>query len=196
MKGSIQQQLAVNNKTEQKELMVSMPSVMRTDAAANKARVSVHDPSVIKGGNTMDSKGGSAVQSQITTLMDSDLKRATFRTIEGLDDRTKVSFECVSSPGKYLTTATSGDIVITDGSDPAACTFSISPEGVMRSVIKGDVNADGAFNISDLVLLQKWLLGVPDTKLKNWQAGDLCEDNRLDIFDLCLMRRALVSGSE
>ncbi len=52
MKGSIQQQLAVNNKTEQKELMVSMPSVMRTDAAANKARVSVHDPSVIKDGNT------------------------------------------------------------------------------------------------------------------------------------------------
>ena len=29
-----------------------MPSVMISDAAANKARVSVHDPSVIKDGNT------------------------------------------------------------------------------------------------------------------------------------------------
>ena len=58
------------------------------------------------------------------------------------------------------------------------------------------VNADGAFNVSDLVLLQKWLLAVPDTKLKSWQSGDLCEDNRLDVYDLCLMRHALVSGSE
>ena len=29
-----------------------MPSIMRSDAAAKKARVSVHDPSVIKDGNT------------------------------------------------------------------------------------------------------------------------------------------------
>jgi len=63
-------------------------------------------------------------------------------------------------------------------------------------VIKGDVNADGAFNISDLLLLQKWLLAFPDTKLKNWQAGDLCEDNNLDAFDLCEMRRELVAHSE
>ena len=83
-----------------------------------------------------------------------------------------------------------------DGSDFAACTFSISPDGIIPSVIKGDVNADGEFNISDLVFLQKWLLASPDTKLKNWQAGDICEDNRLDVFDLCLMRRDLVSVSE
>ncbi|HOA00297.1 dockerin type I domain-containing protein [Ruminococcus sp.] len=63
-------------------------------------------------------------------------------------------------------------------------------------MIKGDVNADGAFNISDLLLLQKWLLAFPDTKLKNWQAGDLCEDNNLDAFDLCEMRRELVAHSE
>ena len=145
---------------------------------------------------TVDSNGGAAMLSQITSLNDSGLKRATFRTIEGLADRTKVSFECVSSPGKYLTSTVSGNIAITDGSDPAACTFGISPEGIIRPVIKGDVNADGAFNISDLVLLQKWLLAVPDTKLKSWQSGDLCEDNRLDVYDLCLMRHALVSGSE
>ena len=62
--------------------------------------------------------------------------------------------------------------------------------------VQGDVNADGEFNISDVVLFQKWLLAVPNTKLNNWKAADLCKDDRLDVFDLCLMRRDLVSGSE
>ena len=58
----------------------------------------------------------------------------------------------------------------------------------------GDVNADGKFDIADVVLLQKWLLAVPDTKLADWKAADLCEDNRLDVFDLCLMKRKLIYG--
>lgn len=58
--------------------------------------------------------------------------------------------------------------------------------------VPGDVNADGKLTVADLVLLQKWLLAVPDTRLANWKAADLYEDNRLDTFDLCLMRRALL----
>lgn len=57
----------------------------------------------------------------------------------------------------------------------------------------GDVNADGAFNISDVVLLQKWLLADPDTHLADWKAADMCEDNRLDVFDLCLMKHELLN---
>ena len=64
-----------------------------------------------------------------------------------------------------------------------------------RQTVKGDINADGEFNISDVVLLQKWLLAVPDTHLADWKAGDLCEDNRLDVFDLCLMKRELLKES-
>lgn len=59
-------------------------------------------------------------------------------------------------------------------------------------IMMGDVNNDGAFNISDVVLLQKWLLAVPDTHLANWKAADFCEDNALNVFDLCLMKRALI----
>ena len=61
-----------------------------------------------------------------------------------------------------------------------------------ESYVAGDVNADGSFNVSDLVLLQRWLLAAPDAELADWQAGDLCEDGRLDVFDLCLMRRMLI----
>ena len=59
-------------------------------------------------------------------------------------------------------------------------------------VIKGDVNSDGELNIADAVLLQKWLLASPDTTLPNWNRADLYRDGRLDIFDLCLMKRALI----
>ena len=66
--------------------------------------------------------------------------------------------------------------------------------GSLRSetYVAGDVNADGSFNVSDLVLIQKWLLAVPDTELKSPKAGDLCEDGILDVFDLCVMRKMLI----
>ena len=57
--------------------------------------------------------------------------------------------------------------------------------------IKGNVNGDGEFNISYLVLFQKWLLGVHDTELVDWKYADLCEDDNLDVFDFCLMRKKL-----
>ena len=56
----------------------------------------------------------------------------------------------------------------------------------------GDVNDDGEFNVADVVLLQKWLLAVPDTHLANWKAANFCDDDRLNVFDLCLMKRALI----
>lgn len=67
----------------------------------------------------------------------------------------------------------------------------IVPESINMS-IPGDVNADGTFNISDVVMMQKWLLAVPDVKLEDWKAGDLCNDNILNVFDLCLMKRELI----
>ena len=60
--------------------------------------------------------------------------------------------------------------------------------------IMGDVNDDGSFGVSDVVLLQRWLLAVPDTHLANWKAADFCEDNKLDVFDLTLMKRTLIYG--
>lgn len=57
----------------------------------------------------------------------------------------------------------------------------------------GDVNEDGEFNAEDIVLLQKWLLAVPDIKLEKQEAADLCEDGKLNVFDICLMKRKLLS---
>ena len=60
-----------------------------------------------------------------------------------------------------------------------------------KAEANGDVNDDGEFNVADVVLLQKWLLAVPDTHLANWKAVDFCNDNVLNVFDLCLMKQEL-----
>lgn len=59
-------------------------------------------------------------------------------------------------------------------------------------MVMGDVNGDGTFNIVDVIQFQKWLLNVPNTTLNNWVAADLCADGKLNVFDLCLMKRMLL----
>lgn len=59
----------------------------------------------------------------------------------------------------------------------------------------GDVNGDGEFSIADVVLLQKWLLGVKGTHIADWKAADLCANDRLDVFDLIIMKRALFKAN-
>lgn len=65
-----------------------------------------------------------------------------------------------------------------------------------EDTLLGDINADGSFNIADIVMLQKWLLGVSDVTLPNWKAGDLCEDGKLNVLDLCMMKRKLVENMQ
>lgn len=55
--------------------------------------------------------------------------------------------------------------------------------------IKGDVNADKQFNVADLVMMQKFLLG--NGSLTDWKAGDLCEDERINVFDMIVMRKLI-----
>ncbi|MDD6086181.1 MAG: bacterial Ig-like domain-containing protein [Oscillospiraceae bacterium] len=66
---------------------------------------------------------------------------------------------------------------------------------VLDEIVKGDVNADEKFDISDVVLLQKWLLGVSDVTLPNWKAADFCEDGKLNVLDLCMMKCKLIENS-
>ncbi|WP_024861455.1 leucine-rich repeat protein [Ruminococcus flavefaciens] len=60
--------------------------------------------------------------------------------------------------------------------------------------LRGDVNGDKRQSIADLVLLQRWLSGNGKIKLKHWETADLCEDNRLDMFDLVELRRLLLTS--
>ena len=69
---------------------------------------------------------------------------------------------------------------------------------VIRTRIKvsGDINGDREFNIADLVALQKWLLNAYDKELYYWAEADFDLDNKLTIFDLVLMRKALIQEAD
>ena len=62
----------------------------------------------------------------------------------------------------------------------------------IKKDVKGDVNADGEFTIADVIMMQKWISAVSDIQLANQKAGDLNEDNKLNVFDLCLMKHMLI----
>lgn len=65
-----------------------------------------------------------------------------------------------------------------------------SVQAIDFSVIE-DVNSDGIFNISDIIAFQKWLI-KGDSELDNWKMLDFNNDNTLNIYDLCLMKRKLI----
>ncbi len=71
-----------------------------------------------------------------------------------------------------------------------------SDQPEVPETVRGDLNGDGQFSVADVVLLEKWLLGVPDTTLADWSAGDLREDGKLDVYDLAEMRDMLAGDAE
>lgn len=62
--------------------------------------------------------------------------------------------------------------------------------------VYGDVNFDGDFSIADLLTLQKWLANDVSVKIESWQHGDFCTDGKLNVFDLCCMKKKLIDWQE
>ena len=79
---------------------------------------------------------------------------------------------------------------------PQPSLYAAETDAPEDSRITGDVNGDGKRNAADIVLMQQWLLQVPDTTLADWQAGDCNADGRLDGLDLCRMRQLLTAPAE
>lgn len=68
------------------------------------------------------------------------------------------------------------------------------------NAIAGDINLDGVFGIADVAVVQKWLLGGSfygsDIQFDYWHLADFCDDDKLDVFDLCLMKEKLLENGE
>ena len=65
---------------------------------------------------------------------------------------------------------------------------------LITGTLSGDANGDGQFNIADLTIFRKFLLGSSDLKISDWKYLDLCEDGVLDAFDYCLMKKKLLEN--
>ena len=67
--------------------------------------------------------------------------------------------------------------------------------GWAQERVQGDVNADGEFNTLDLITLHRWLMH-DGTSLSDWKAGNFLNDEIINIYDFCLMKRNLIAYSE
>lgn len=74
--------------------------------------------------------------------------------------------------------------------------YSAEQNSTDNTDVKGDVNADGKFNVADVVMMQKWILNAPDSTLTDWKSGDICADNRIDCFDLVMMKKMLTESAK
>lgn len=68
--------------------------------------------------------------------------------------------------------------------------FILEPVADPNKTVIGDVNADGKFTIADIVMMQKFLLGAGT--LIDQNAGDLCDDGKINIFDLSAMKSLII----
>lgn len=64
----------------------------------------------------------------------------------------------------------------------------------IASEIRGDINGDKVITILDVIMLQKWILGIGS--LPNWQNADLDDNGTVDVFDLSLLKRKLIADHE
>lgn len=75
--------------------------------------------------------------------------------------------------------------------EPFPPTDPVKPTEPDTPPVLGDVNADGACTLADIVVLQKWLLG--SGTLTAWQNVDIDRNGMIDVFDLGLLKN-FVSG--
>ena len=174
------------------------------DRTAEKCAISAL-PSYLNGAELVltpcDAKASSAEQAALTFAKDCTL-------YIGLDSRVTTAPAWLSGFTKCEDTVqTSNDVTFVLYAKPvrAGDTVTLGANGqsagcmnyiVMASEtaakLRGDVNADGAFDLADVTLIRDWLLNVPDTQLADWNAGDFDENGRLDARDLTRMKRELL----
>lgn len=94
----------------------------------------------------------------------------------------------------------SGQLTLIDNNDEHPMVYNIDVDkedlipdslAIYDNVRYGDINGDNAFNISDIVILQKYLLCDEDGKELNWESADLNHDQRLNAVDYTLMKRGI-----
>ena len=58
----------------------------------------------------------------------------------------------------------------------------------------GDVDADGELTVKDIVCLHKWIHNQPKNQIKNPDVVDINRDGTWDVFDLSLLKQAILKG--
>jgi hypothetical protein len=173
----------------------------------NAERCAVSElPAKLKGAEIIltpcDAKSSSTEQAELTAVEDITLYAGLDSRVEKVPDwlsgtaktgsviktSNDVTFELYSIPLKAGEKFTLG----ANGQSAYCMNYIVIASNGGDLTVRGDINADGELSVADLVFLQEWLLAVPDTELADWKVGDLCEDDKLDAFDLVMIRKELI----
>ena len=68
--------------------------------------------------------------------------------------------------------------------------------GTLRWRASGDADGSGSFGLTDIILLQKHLLGLQKADITNPDSVDFFRDNVIDVFDLGMMKRLLFENKK
>ncbi len=60
----------------------------------------------------------------------------------------------------------------------------------------GDINLDGIFDIADIKLLQDYLVCRETFTAEQGKIADVCSDDELNVFDLCVLKRLYMNQTE
>ena len=64
------------------------------------------------------------------------------------------------------------------------------------AITNNDINLDGELNVADAVILSKYLHGKGGMNKVNAWLADVCTDGTIDVFDLCMLKKALISAEQ
>ena len=161
-------------------------------------------PDEIKGGETLltscDAKTSTGDTASFTALDDIDLyvglDSRVENTPEWLSDYQKTSLTAVSSNDVtfvlYKKSFAKGEKVILGSNGQSYMCVNFTAFAVKHTdtaEVSGDINSDGVFNSSDLVLLNKHILAVQSLTVEQAQKADLNGDGIINVYDFVLMRK-------
>lgn len=88
-------------------------------------------------------------------------------------------------------------IVLALGITTALSAVPLMPANALDPPVLGDLNQDWTVNMADLVIMQRYLLGIGELDMiYGIYSADVNFDNRIDIFDYIEMRKMVESQSD
>lgn len=90
------------------------------------------------------------------------------------------------------TTTSTNTSTTTSSTSTSTTTETTTTTAPVDETLIGDINDDKKVNIADAVLLQEYLLGKTQFTKEEWERADILSDERVDVFDMVMMRKQLI----
>lgn len=124
--------------------------------------------------------------------------KPTETTSETLTETTEVTETETSEPATTTSTEvteTSTEVTETEPTETSEEITETEPTEPSEPIAEtlGDVNGDNIINISDVITLQKFILGIDDIKISS--DSDMNRDGKVNVIDLALLKYLVVNGT-